>query len=282
MEVKGNYSVEVLADSIGPAGVRLTTIEATLPRYILAELNTHRALSRNSASSRAIPVAKQIDKVMSSPVIPSFAMNQRGMQAGEALAADAQSEAESLWLDARARSAEAAAALNRIGVHKQWTNRLLEPFMWHTVIITATDWDNMFALRCHSDAQPEFQRISCMMRDAMDASEPKHMERGYWHLPLVYPEPDQDVPRELWPHLSAGRCARVSYLTHDGRRDPQADLELCYRLLVAGHMSPMEHPAEAQHLPMQHGNLRGWRQLRKFIPGESNWANKHTSMKETQ
>ena len=48
----------IAADSINVKGKRITTFIVTMPRIVLAELNTHRVFSRNSASSRAIPFTK--------------------------------------------------------------------------------------------------------------------------------------------------------------------------------------------------------------------------------
>lgn len=303
-----SFDVKILADSRSPAGYRLTTLEATFPRFILAEFNTHRVFSRNSASSRAIPIAKQIRRVLEQPYVPiEFGSNQPGMQAGPALAGEARAAAEREWLKARdaavrhvlglvTRPADVSAQtdlleqLKRVedaiksgdrpqewlNVHKQVANRLLEPFMWHTVIVTATDWENFWNLRCHADAQPEIKRIATMMRDAVGDSHPADLGSDDWHLPLVRDADRSEVPEETdLIKISAGRCARVSYLTHSGTRDLEADIGLHDRLIESGHMSPMEHPAR----PLTHeeleksewsGNFRGWLPYRKLIPGEGN------------
>jgi hypothetical protein len=163
-----------------------------------------------------------------------------------------------------------------LNVHKQVANRLLEPFMWHTVIVTATEWDNFWNLRCHPDAQPEIRLVAETMRDTMEASEPEELAEGEWHLPLVRPEDREQVASiEDLIKISAGRCARVSYLTHAGKRDPDADIQLHDRLLESGHMSPLEHPARPL-TPTElesgewSGNFRGWRSYRKGISGEAN------------
>ena len=181
-----SFDAKVLADSQSPAGYRLTTLEATFPRFVLAEFNTHRVFSRNSASSRAIPIAKQLRRVLEDPYVPiEFGSNQPGMQAGPALTGEKRDAAEHEWLHARddavrrvlglvtdpevaldgrrpardpaagrGRRPRAAQPSEWLNVHKQVANRLLEPFMWHTVIVTATEWDNFWNLRCHPDAQP--------------------------------------------------------------------------------------------------------------------------------
>jgi thymidylate synthase ThyX len=305
------FEAKVLADSRSEEGHRLTTLEVSFPRFILAEFNTHRVFSRNSASSRAIPVVKQLRRILDEPFVPlEFGTNQPGMQAGPALEGEAHAKAEEEWLAARddavrhvlgllsrPDSLESEAAmrarldeieeLNKakarppewLNVHKQVANRLLEPFMWHTVIVTATEWDNFWHLRAHPDAQPEIQRIATLMKEAYDASTTTAVGLGEWHLPLiddvdrqeVAGRPDGDL--ELIK-ISAGRCARVSYLTHSGKRDHAADVELHDRLKDSGHMSPLEHPArpmEADELAESEfsGNFRGWHSYRKDFSHEA-------------
>jgi thymidylate synthase ThyX len=297
------FDAKVLADSQSPAGQRLTTLEATFPRFVLAEFNTHRVFSRNSASSRAIPIAKQLRRVLEDPYVPvEFGSNQPGMQAGPALEGESRELAEREWLGGRDdavrrvlalvtdpsevadaddlgqildRVEEATRTRNRppqwLNVHKQVANRLLEPFMWHTVIVTATEWDNFWNLRCHPDAQPEIRLVAESMRAAVESSEPAALGLDEWHLPLIRPEDREQVASigDL-VKVSAGRCARVSYLTHDGRRDLQADVDLHNRLLESGHMSPLEHPARPLADGEWCGNFRGWCSYRKEIAGEEN------------
>jgi thymidylate synthase ThyX len=302
------FDAKVLADSVSPAGHRLTTLEATFPRFVLAEFNTHRVFSRNSASSRAIPIAKQLRRVLEEPYVPiEFGSNQPGMQAGPPLDGERREAAEREWLRARddavrrvlglvtapeavAEEEDLLEALARVeaairdraqpaqwlNVHKQVANRLLEPFMWHTVIVTATEWENFWNLRCHPDAQPEIRLVAERMREASLDSEPQELSEAEWHLPLVRPEDREQVASiEDLIKISAGRCARVSYLTHGGVRDLDADVQLHDRLLESGHMSPLEHPArplttEELDDGEWNGNFRGWRSYRKEIAGEAN------------
>jgi hypothetical protein len=264
------YEALVLADSIAPNGTRLTTLQVTLPRIVLAEFNTHRTLSRNSASSRAIPVEKRIAAVHANPFVPeAFGANQKGMQAGDALTD--QDETRRIWLSACYAACGRAADLAALGVHKQWANRLIEPYSWQTIIVSATEWANFYALRAHPDAQPEIRRAAEMMRDAMAASTPRLVALRGWHLPLVTDD-ERATTEADWVKVSVGRCARVSYLTHDGVRDPAADVALCDRLRTSGHMSPMEHAATPHHHPVMRGNFLGWIQYRKTLPGESVFA----------
>jgi thymidylate synthase ThyX len=219
----------------------------TMPRMVLSEFNTHRMFSRNSASSRAIPVEKRIAAVEVDPFVPhAFGKNKPGMQATESLDPAADMVARHHWLTAKSASVDAARQLAAVGVHKQLANRLLEPWLWHTIIVSATDWDNYFALRRSAEAQPEIQIPTEIMWEAYDSSIPMELDDEGWHLPLVQDTAELVAGGFTIPQIvkiSAGRCCRVSYLTHEGIRDPRADIELCDRLLKSGHMSPLEHVA---------------------------------------
>lgn len=263
------YSCKILADSVAPSGARLTSFEVTFPRFILAEVNTHRVLSRNSASSRAIPVAKQLKRITDDPFVPIYwGRNQAGMQAAEKLSPDREEEAVTIWLSARDAAIAHAGELLALDVHKQTVNRLLEPFAWHTAILTATTWDNFFHLRNHPDAQPEFQRIAALMQMQMQANEPEFLPSGEWHLPYVSkPEHSEHAIQQLI-ELSVARCARTSTLTQDGIRDVEKDFGLTAKLLFGGHISPMEHQGKSTDSKEQSGNFVGWTQYRKLLPYE--------------
>jgi thymidylate synthase ThyX len=266
------YSAKVLLDSVSPTGARLTTMEVRYPRFIHSELMTHRAFSRNAASSRAIPIRKMIDAVRQDPALPiSWGRNQSGMSAREELAPDVAAIAQEEWHDALAHAERLAA--KDIDLHKQLVNRLLEPFAWITVILSSSEpgFANFFTQRCHPDAQPEIQKIATMMLAAYRASRPSAIEIGGWHLPLIQDD-ERTFPAEYLCRVSVARCARVSYLTHDGQRDPERDIELYERLLnggANGHWSPFEHVATpATYADLPSGNFLGWHQLRKRFSQE--------------
>lgn len=275
----GGYSAKIIADSVpnGEDDARLTTIEATFPRFILAEMNTHRQWSRNSASSRAIPLKKRIRMVRESPFVPEqFCAEQSGMQAGAALSDEDHEGAVQAWNRALDACLEAAEDMVALGVHKQWSARLLELFSWHTVVITSVHWENFFAQRDHSAAQPEMQVIAALMESVYKASTPRELKQGEWHLPYILEE-EHDGPymQPSLAKISAARCARVSYLNHDGTRDYAKDLELYEKLKQGFHMSPFEHPAQYKtgvnvHVGAHKSNFGfPWVQLRKMIPGEA-------------
>lgn len=269
------FEAKILVDSVNHGGVRLTTWELTYPRFIHSELMTHRVFSRNAASSRAIPIEKMIERIQDDPVYPVFwGRNTQGMQAREELDFCEIVRAKCEWDNAREYAIETAREMDRIGVHKQITNRLLEPFSWITTLVTATEWENFYNLRLHKDAQPEFQHLTRMMRDEFKRNRPKLLKVGEWHRPLM---PDLEEILELGAdndtlnRISAGRCARVSYLTHTGERNITKDILLSEILLKKGHMSPFEHIAESGAGDWFYGNLRGWIPLRKRLPGEAVW-----------
>ncbi|MBV8344353.1 MAG: FAD-dependent thymidylate synthase [Candidatus Eremiobacteraeota bacterium] len=259
------YSARVLLDSVSPAAVRLTTLEVTFPRFVLAEFNTHRNFSRNSASSRAVPTAKLLERLERDPAMPlEWGRNKAGMSATETLAESDAEEAKRIWLAARDGAVAQARRLLDLNVHKQELNRLLEPFLWHTVIVSATEWGNFFELRCAPSAQPEIREAALRMRDAITQSAPRPVELGEWHTPLLQDD-EYSLDPETRRRVSAARCARVSYLTHDGKREISKDLELYERLRSEHHLSPFEHVATPSADAEFHANFRGWIQFRREI-----------------
>lgn len=238
------YAAKIVADSLA-MGVRLTTFEVTFPRFILAEFNTHRVLARNSASSRAIPVERRISQVRETPFVPeAFSKNQRGMQASANLDANEGAAALIAWTEAREDALRAAERLSKLGVHKQHANRRLEADCWHTVVVTATEWSNFFALRCHPAAQPEMQITATLMREAMAKSTPEELWPGEWHLPYAFEVDGEEFLNDAaLLAISVARCAAVSYERQSVEK-PQAEYVKRHdELLVSGHMSPFEHQA---------------------------------------
>lgn len=262
----------VIADSVSTAGKRITTLQLKYPRFIHSEFMTHRVFSRNAASSRAIPVAKMIEQVQNDPAMPIYwGLNQPGMQASKEH--DDPGVAKAAWRYAAQVACSQARILNDLGLHKQIVNRVLEPFQWMHTIVTATEWDNFFELRCHPDAQPEFQALACAIRTAMAESVP--IERcggmgwsGAWHLPYVSDDERMNLHPHTLPHISAARCARVSYLKHDGTEPRLSDDLDLFERLVGGkplHASPIEHQAWAAGALVNSRNFIGWHQYRTLF-----------------
>lgn len=358
------FQAVVLADSISPEGHRITTFEATYPRIVHAEMMTHRMFSRNSASTRAIPLAIQLKNLLENPFIPEkFGINQSGMQAYRDLEGLKHEEAVELWLRGRDRAITTVLELilgnqvaeevlqyesNRefvsaetllkdfdklmellpkstdsvekqqlmeskgvLNVHKQLAGRGLEAYMWHTIVLTGTEFDNFYALRDHPEAQGEIATIARLMKQAYNESTPKRLEEGEWHLPYVE-EGEFDNPFD-GVRASAARCASVSY-NRQHVRNAEKEFERYETLLRGGHMSPLEHQAtpftaseygrregvmkviekyldvQSNHVGpeltdgemngilqaagqlMFSGNLRGWTQHRKQIAHEDNFG----------
>lgn len=277
------FSATVLADSINDINDhRLTTFEVTFPRIILAEVNTHRLLSRNSSSSRAVPTRRILEEIRDNPFVPgTFGSYQPGMVSGSPLAGKNGDNARRAWINAShdaIRNAivmvygddslydsfmdggELPVAEKGVSVHKELVNRIIEPYTWQTAIISATQWENFFRLRCAPDAQPQINTLATLMRDAMESSSPTLIKEGQWHLPLVSPQEVSKHGEDSSLLISAGRCARVSYLTQGLQRPVEKDLSLSAMLVNNGHMSPFEHQATPDN--DADANFRGWRQLR--------------------
>lgn len=306
---------KVIADSIGPKSRRLTTLQLKYPRFIHAEFMTHRHFSRNASSSRAIPVEKQIEMLLEDTAMPiHWGKNQSGMQAEHESSARVMvpgvicttegretmpisMSPQEAWNEARDRAVEVARAYVAAGYHKQVVNRILEPFSHISVVCTSSQYDNFFSLRRHKDAQPEIKALADAMHAAMAVSSPRMLGAGEWHLPYVtdkereYADSAENIQYSDVPvshddliKASVARCARVSYLTHDGKKPSlEADLKLYDRLVgsVPLHASPAEHQATPDEVifneadvptyenPHLSGNLQGgWIQYRKALPGE--------------
>lgn len=294
-------SAKVIAHSVYPGGPEIVTVQATGRRFILSELNTHRSLNKNSASSRAIPVSKQVQRILEGLAYPEvWASEQRGMQGGDEIHPEDAEYATEQWEKASKSAIKRAVKLHNVGVHKSIVNRLLEPFMWHTVVMTGTAWENFFDQRCSPLAQPEIRVMAEAIRTAIQNSTPQHRNEGEWHLPYVGDDketceevaartPDGEAGLSEYyaqlAQISAARCARVSYLTQEGKRDIAADLDLYEKLVTAQppHWSPLEHVAtpwaenrgegvvkypwgtvDFSARP-KIGNLLGWRSLRTEV-----------------
>lgn len=277
-----NISVIVVADSINANGVRLFTILAKYPRFIHAELMTHRGLSKNTSSSRAIPVEKMLAEIVRNPAMPEFwGLNQSGMQAKGEVRGVARWLAKKLWRTARWPAVAASWLMHKVGIHKQLANRLVEPWQHVTVLISGTDrcWHHFFGLRAHPDAQPTFQVLAYRILDRYLGHTPNIVKPGGYHMPFGDYLPD-DVPDRMKLKIATGRSARLSYLTHDGERSAAKDIGLHERLIAAdpAHASPFEHCAMS--VPFVRPGLRsnfdvgygadssGWLQYRKTFENE--------------
>lgn len=255
----------------------LWTFELTYPRYIHSEFMTHRVFSRNASSSRAIPVKRMIEQVRNNPVVPpKIFMNQKGM-VGETEADPFTTTAfHVLWEEAAENACKTAEMMERLGIHKQHVNRILEPFQFIKVIVTATDWCNFFALRLAPDAQPEIRELANAIYDEMNRYHNKAVgvleldkEHTVVSLPYVTDEDVKEIGKEEYHTLmkiSAARCARVSYNNHDGSKpDIEKDLKLYGHLYDSKHMSPMEHACIRDEDYHKNANLNGWKSLRYLI-----------------
>lgn len=276
------WSAKVVCDSVAPNGRRAISIEATYPRFIHSEVLTHRDRGRNSSSSRAIPWPAMCSRISNDPVIPlEWVREQKGMSGGPALTGEEAEKATAIWLKLRDNAVYGAQQLADLGIHKSLCNRVTEPWMWITTIMTATQWKHFFRLRAHPEAEQHFQKLARMMIEAIAQSKPKKLGTGHWHLPYV---DDQDLhqsmydmdlskvnehtrllirksPIEMFKMASVARCARVSIISPgEAKRSLQKDMETFNRLYVGSkliekdkedqfdslpHISPFEHVLEA-------------------------------------
>ena len=303
----GGISATIIADSINGNGDRLVTYEFVYPRWILAEVDTHRILSKNSASSRAVPVASMFEQIENSPAMPvHWGENQPGMTSKVELDFLKKESAKLMWVSAAKTMVSFARILSdKMGIngHKQWVNRLCENFTFTKTVITGTHWENFFWLRHHPDAQPEFQELARCAYEARQLSTPTLLRPGEWHLPYVQFKDGQYwvdeltiVDLETAKMISVSCCAQVSYRKLD---DSIEKARKIFDMLNIGsnvkpaHASPLEHQGTPMNVfesmpffpstweegithvrkdcTMWSGNLCGWIQFRQLIPNEAKW-----------
>lgn len=247
----------------------IVTLQLRYARFIHAEFMTHRLFSRNASSSRAVPIERMIQDVIDDPAMPvAWGSNKPGMQAGAEIAPCQINGVKEVWLEARDNAVDSARGLASSGLHKQIVNRILEPFAHISVIVTATEWSNFFELRCHEAADPTMRALAEAVRDAIRASKPRLLQPDELHVPYVTDDERAAFHSKIAAMISAARCARVSYLNHDGSQpDHQKDIDLAERLLASKHMSPFEHQARpALWGTSLNGNLgSGWKQFRRAL-----------------
>lgn len=295
-------SVKLIQDSISEqTDKRLTTFEWEYPRFIHAEVMTHRLFSRNAGSSRAIPVASMIELARSNIYVPKFRYNQSGMQAAGLLTPMDMTEAVDIWLGAASHCLAAAEKLNELKVHKQWANRMLEWFAPIKIAVTSTEWDNFLWLRNDFEAQDEIEILAGMVEKALAESDPMVVPHGHAHVPYVH-RVKTERPWEIEYYVdgqqltinealkvSASVCAQMSYRKENNTLEKANDL---YGKFMEGrrvHASPFEHQGIVTDEGSTHtdhngmfwsGNLCGWTQFRHLIPNNTCHDLQFARMKE--
>ena len=294
---KNGISAKIICDSVSPNGKRMTTFEDTFPRWILAENNTHRAISKNLQSSRAVPLAKAIEMIELEMALPvHWGKNQARMQAKEELTGFQLEASKQEWQRACKNAIESVKELAVQGGHKQWASRLLEPFVITKAVQSGTNWDNLMWLRNDEEAQPEYEELAKMKQQCFDESKPQLLQAGEWHLPYIHTERNrsgkliyidsngQDLSLEDAQKISASCCGQVSYRRLNDSKEKALEI---YAKLFSGrkpHMSPTEHqatpisitrytrlmwPRGVTHVKRDgtlcSGNLEGWIQYRQTL-----------------
>lgn len=300
-----NIYAKILKDSICGTN-RLTTFEVQLPKVLLAELNTHRILSKNFQSSRALPNKAAVEVESFEPLF--FGKNQSGMQAKDEEIYEVE-KAKEIWNSHIEASKAASINLAALKLHKQWTNR---PNDWHTMakgVISGTEWKNFRWLRNHSDAQPEFHELASQINFCLNMSEPQVLNPGEYHLPYVWTERDSngrltyrdftdtEIDIDTAIKLSVSCCAQVSY--RQMNETLEKAISIYDKLNINSpspnarcHVSPLEHVGTPIDLggiyfdpitweegvthirrdgSVWSGNFQGWIQYRQLIPNNTVW-----------
>jgi hypothetical protein len=264
----------------------MMTVEATYPRIIHEEVLTHRShslepqaeeeLSRNSASSRAIPTPKWLSVIESEPFIPNpWLSGMSGMSNGKPLDPNGQAEATRIWLEFRDAATKASRELNQLGVLKHHANRPIYALQHITTVMSATDagWLNFFGLRFSEFAAPEFIELAGTIHDYWKAAEPACRLPGDWHLPYISRDEREAAISHgnVWELVlrSATRCGRVSYLRQGEEGDHSTEVSRAEDFIKSRHWSTCEHPAKLMAVSRRYGNLKGYKQLRKHYHNEA-------------
>lgn len=297
--------VKLLQKSLGPySDACLGTFELVYPRMIHSEVLTHKQLSRNCASSRAIPIETMLKEIENDIAVPvHWGKNQSGMQAKEELQGEALDDAKYLWGLSARNAVKVSRKLAATGVHKQVANRITEPYQHMKTVMSGTDWKNVFYLRNHKDADPTIALLFKQMQELWENTEELAVDTDEFHTPYVeslmtakggviwreyFNENHEIISVEDAIKISASCCAQTSFRKNDSSAD-KADM--VYDRLVNSkpvHASPFEHqgkpmqkhenPFDASkwepgitHVNRQgelfSGNFRGWIQHRQLIEG---------------
>ncbi len=269
----------------------LYTLELEMPRILLAELNTHKILVRNCQSSRAVPIKSAIQQLQSgNNFVPSYwGKKKAGMSASEennelVSVGEVITTRENTWLNAMNNAIAYAEAYDKAEYHKQIAGRLLEPFMMVRVLLSGTEWDNLFNLRVHSSAEPHFRDAAIKIYDTMHESVGIVIKSGEWHLPYIAYDVDsksnvvylaQDgrvLTLEEARNISLSCCAQTSYRKHDDSLDKAEDIVS----KLFGNDSPV-HASPAEHIgtPMKETNasvmLRVGHEYKWLMQDPSKW-----------
>ena len=268
---KEQIKVEILKYSQSEqTGKRISTFKITIPKFVWGHIISHRLLSRNSASSRAIPAKKIRWSVISNPYLPVyFGKNKPGMQSGEKFTGTKLFISKKVWLWSRYIPIMFHFVGEKISIHKEILNRMLEPWLMVDIIVTSTEWSNFLNLRIKEDTQPETRLVAEKINSLLKFSKPTILKTNEWHLPFILKE-EENLDINTKKKISVARCARVSYATFDGKTSNiNNDLKLYDKLSYSGHWSPFEHVAKVLDQEDRYGNFIGWMQHRKEFYGEN-------------
>lgn len=246
---------KIIADSITQRGHRLTTLEVIIPNIVVPEMLKHRMFSISSMSMRAVPFEKMVKWVEENPFVPyAWQKKHKGMQGTEYFEDIYTMASIGAWIRARDLAIEQAKVLNNIGVSKQICNRLLFPFGYTKMIVTATEWENFFKQRLSDSAEIHMKAVAQDIWDTMQESEPTMLKEGEWHIPYL-----EKIKHDEVGIISIAKCARQSFDT-EWSDDYSKDLELYERLKKEGHWVPFEHVAQVmddkQYLSYIKGKLQ--------------------------
>ena len=143
-------NAEIIADSVDTIGNRITSFIVDVPQIIVKELLRHRMFSFSSSSMRAVPFNNVIKDIKENMFIPlAFQAHHSGMQGNVYLEGNIAEDARKMWIETGLTACKQAEELYHLGgVTKQLCSRIIEPFGYAKILVTATEFDGFFELRC--------------------------------------------------------------------------------------------------------------------------------------
>lgn len=301
---KNGITVEVVQHSCDANNAKnqVITFNVKYGLIVHAEALRHRLFSRCVKSNRAIPMHLIRKEVIKEPYVPVwFGSKQKGMVADVEI--KFKKTGSVLWRLGRYPACGLHWILEKVGAHKEWANRLLNPWQFVRETITYTEGDNFYNLRIHKDAQKDIKELAECMFKAYQQSTPMKLTYGEWHLPYVdsrvvegkikyFDSDGTELSTEGAIKCSAARCARSSYDKHDKTMPLAKDDIPLYNQLIESdpaHASPVEHPCTVMpefdwqsdwpdgvtHVDKNKkgwsGNYKGWIQYRQLLTNHTCW-----------
>lgn len=249
----------------------ITTLLCEYPRYIHSEIMTHRQLSRNSGSSRATPFNIYCERIIKDPAFfAELGINRSGMNADSVLNKENAEAFKHEYMQLMHHTVDTAMSWSaKYNLHKQIINRVLEPYVRTSTVITATEWDNFLYTRAIAKGvEPVMHLLANCIKQAVDYAN-ENAKDGVAHLPFVTDNEFNTCSLKDCVKHAVSRSARCTILSNVTKKlSTIEEDEKLYNWLSSAdpmHASPFEHIAFATKSYEPYYNLRGGWMSQRFV-----------------